>query len=137
MPKMIPFGDRILVRRRIVGEKIGKEKLIYAPDKTKEAKTDLADIVSVPEHTFSDGYILERSDEIVKALTEEAIKGNSEALIGLLRINEFVKLKSLQPGDVVLISKYTGTDFHDDNPENEMTLVREEDIIGLVVEDGK
>lgn len=136
MSKIIPFGDRVLVRRRKVGDKIGKDKLIIAPDAVKEARTDIADVVHVPDLTFGDEHILKNSDAVVKALTEKAVKGNSEALIALLRINAFVKIKSIRPGDAVMISKYVGTDFHDDDPANELTLVLAEDIIGLVVDNG-
>jgi len=130
--KIIPFGDRILCKRRKVGEKVGS---IILPDRVKERATDIADIISIPELTFADQEILDHAEEIIKNLTEKARSGDSDALITLLRVNEFIKIKTLKEGDAVMISKYVGTEFHEkDNPET-LTLVRESDIIGVVSED--
>ena len=134
MSKVIPFGDRILVTRRKIGEKIGKDKLIIAPDTTKERPTDLADVTYVPEHSFADRQLIEEGEQIVNALTNKAKNGNSDALIALLRYNEFLKIKAIKPGDTVMISKYVGTDFQDNEGGGTQTLVKGEDIIGLVVE---
>ena len=130
MSRVIPFGDRILVRRRKIGERAGN---IVMPDSVKERDTDLADVMYVPELTFSDKEILDNAEQIVKALTEKAIHGNDEALIALLRINEFVKMKSIKVGDGVMISKYVGIDFHESGEKDNLTLVLTSDVIGLII----
>lgn len=136
MPKhVIPFGDRILVKRRKIGEKLGTEGLILAADDTKERPTDLADVVYVPDHTFADKKLADNADEIIENLTEEAKGGNSEALVALIKLNQFLKIKSIKPGDGVMIGKYVGTDFHDTNSSELLTLVDSEQIIGLVVDE--
>jgi len=132
MPKIIPFGDRILCKRRKIGTKIGSIEL---PDSVKERTTDLADIIHVPDLTFGDKQILENADDIIKSLTREACKGDDEALIGLMRINEFVKIKSVKVGDAVMVGRYVGTEFHETGGQDNLVLVREGDIIGLVVND--
>jgi co-chaperonin GroES (HSP10) len=131
--KIIPFGEKILVRRRLVGEKAGS---LYLPDEVKERATDLADVVYIPDFTFSDKKILDNSEKIVEALTEKSTQGDSDALIALLRINEFVKLKSIKSGDRVFISKYVGVDFFESGKREQLTLVNLVDIIGLVVDNG-
>ena len=130
--KIIPFGDRILCKRRIIGEKAGK---IFLPDEVKERATDLADVIYVPDLTFADRQILDNSDKIVSSLTAKASEGDSDALIALLEINKFIKYKSIRAGDGVMISKYVGTDFHATGEKSYLTLVREDDIIGLIRED--
>lgn len=134
MPKVIPFGDNILVRRRKIGEKIGAAKIIVAADETKERPTDLADVMETPDLTFADKYILDNAEAVVSSLTEKAKSGDSDAVNSLLSLNEFIKRKSIRVGDAVMIGKYVGVDFHDSDDED-MTLVRAGDIIGLVVAD--
>src|SRR3990167_7356990 len=121
MSRVIPFGDRILVRRKKIGEKAGS---IIMPDQVKERDTDLAEVIYVPELTFSDKEILNNAEQIVKALTEKAINGDDKALIALLRINEFVKIKSIKEGDGVLISRYVGVSFHETGETEDLTLVK-------------
>lgn len=132
MPNILPFGDRILVKRKVVGEKAGT---IFLPEDIKERATDLAIVTHVPELSFADQQILEKSDEIIKSLSDKAVNGDSDALITLLRFNEFCKYKSIKVGDEVFISKYVGTDFHETGREEQLTLVKIEDIIGLVVKE--
>ena len=132
MSKVIPFGDRILVKRRKIGEKAGS---IIMPDQVKERDTDLAEVIYIPELTFSDKEILDNAEQIVKALTEKAIAGNDKALIALLRINEFVKMKSIKVGDGVLISKYVGVTLHETGETEDLTLVNSSDVIGLVMKE--
>ena len=129
--KVIPFGDRILVRRKVVGSTIGSG-LLHAPDQIADRPTDLADVVYVPDNTFGDDEILANNDEIVLAMIKKIRAGDSEAMIALLRLNEFVKLKSIKVGDVCLISKYVGTDFLAKESNQTLTLVAIQDIIGVV-----
>lgn len=130
--KIIPFGNRILVRRRKTGGKVGS---IHLPDQTSERPTDLATVVNIPDHTFCDKQLLEKSDEIIESITKKAIGGDSDALNALLEYNIYLKIKTIQVGDAVMIGKYVGTDFHDNKGGESLTLVLGEDIIGLVVKD--
>ena len=127
--QVIPFGDRILVRRHKVGEKSGS---IYLPDETKDRPTDLADVIYTPDLSFADQEILDNAPIIVASLTEKCKQGNPESLIALLRLNDFIKAKSIKVGDKVMISKYIGTDFHDTHSLDTLTIVNELDIIGLI-----
>lgn len=129
--KLIPFGDRILVKRKTVGEKVGS---IHLPENIQERATDLATVVFLPENSFADVAILNSAERVITALTRKAEEGDSDALIALLRLNEFCKLKSIQVGDTVLISKYVGTDFHETGQQEYSTLVNLQDIIGVVIE---
>ena len=130
--QLIPFGDRILVQRKTVGEKAGS---IYLPDTVKERPTDIAEVLYTPEHTFADKELLLHADRIITALTKKSQEGDPDALVALLRLNEFIKIKSIQPGDKIFISKYVGTDFYDtNNPEQSLTIVRGDDVIALVVD---
>jgi len=130
--KILPFGDRILCKRRKVGEKIGN---LYVSDKMKDAPTDLADVVGIPEFTQGDKQIIDNTEKIVNSLTTKATEGDSEAMIALLRLNEFLKIKSVRIGDVIMVGKYVGVDFMDNQLKEELTLVNGNDIIGLAVQD--
>ena len=128
MKKIIPFGDRILVRRRKIGEKSGS---LYLPEQTADRAIDLADVIYIPDLTFADKALLENSEKIIDSLKDKAIEGNSDALIALLRLNEFIKIKSIKVGDCVFISKYVGTDaYTSDNKD--LTVLNESDIMGVV-----
>jgi len=135
MFKIIPFGNRILVKRRQIGGKIGKDSVLYAPDSVKDRDTDLADVVYVPDHSFADAELINNSDAIIEALVNKAKTGDSDALKALLDYNIFLKIKSISVGDGVFISKYVGTTFHDNQGGDDLTLVALEDVIGLVIDD--
>ncbi len=137
MRRIVPLGDRVLVKRRKVGEKLGASKIIVAADVTKERSTDLADVVEVPELTEADRMLIENSEEIVKAQAVEARKGNSEALKSLLEFNIYLKIKSLRPGDFVFMSRYSGVDFHTNESPDMMTVINGQDIIGIIYEEDK
>ena len=132
---VIPYGDRILVKRRTVGEKIGKEKLIVAPDSTKERPTDLADVLFVPNHSFADKEMIENSESIIKSLTSKAMSGDSDSLVALLQFNAYLRIKAIKPGDKIMIGKYVGIDFNTSNSEETLTLVSGDEVIGIVVDD--
>jgi co-chaperonin GroES (HSP10) len=133
MHRIIPFGDMILVKRRIVGDKIGKDGLLYAPDQVKDANTDLADVIYVPDRTFADKEILENAEKIISSLIQKSIQGDSDAFTQVMALGDFVKRKSVKVGDHIFISKYVGTTFGTSDSKDELTLVRDSDIIGLVV----
>ena len=132
MSKVIPFGDRILVKRRKIGEKAGS---IILPDEVKDRDTDLADVAYIPELTFADNEIIDNAPEIITSLISKARQGNADALKALLQVNAFLKIKSIKAGDAVMISKYVGITFHETGKQDELTLVNGDDVIGLVVSD--
>lgn len=127
---IIPFGDRILVKRRTINE--DRESSIVLPDSVKDRETDLAEVMYIPEHSFCDKILLEKGEKIIEAQSVKAENGDSEALKALLLFNEYLKIKSVQPGDVVMISKYVGVTFHDNAGSGNLTLVQGADIIGVV-----
>ena len=129
---IIPFGNRILVKRQKIGGKAGKENLIYLPDTTADRTTDIAEVIYVPEHSFADKAIIEKSESIILSLVEKAEKGDTEALASLLELNTFLKIKMIKPGDRVFIGTYSGINFHDNTSPDMQTIVREDEIIGLV-----
>ena len=47
------------------------------------------------------------------------------------------KIKSIQEGDAVMVGKYVGIDFHDNKGSGQLTLVADNEIIGMVVQDDK
>jgi len=135
MQRVLPFGDRILVKRRTVGDKIGAAGIIIAADQTAERPTDLADVIYVPDHTSIDAELIGNAEAYVYALAEKSKAGDAQAFQQLLQFNHYLKLKSVKVGDRVMISKYVGTTFHDNKGGGNLTLVSAEDIIGLVVID--
>ena len=132
MKKIVPFGDRILCRRRKVGETVGKAGIIIAPSATAEQPTDIADVVYVPENTFADEELISQADSIIKALTENAKHGDSEALVALMKYNQFLQIKSVKVGDCIMLGKYVGIDFHDNQGGGNLTLCQSEDVIAKV-----
>ncbi len=134
--KVIPFGDRILCRRRTIGEKIGSG-ILYATDETKDRNTDLADVIYIPDLTLADKAILENAGDIIIKLTEQATKGDKQALEALENLNDFIKRKSIKVGDAIFVSKYVGIDYEekDGGKAESLTLLDTKDIIGLVVKD--
>lgn len=134
--KIIPFKDTLLVKRRKVGTTLqnGKTKGgIYLPDRVESSFTDLADVIEVPELTFSDQHILDNAERIVESLTKKATDGDCDALKALFEVNEFVKRKSIKVGDAIFLSKYSGVDFNATGETETQTICKVENIIGLVV----
>ncbi len=137
MPKVIPFKDTILVKRRQVKStlKDGKTKGgIVLPEAAEGRYIDLADVVAVPEFTFDDQVLLDNAEKIIKGLAERAGGGDGEALKSLGEFADFLKRKSIKVGDAVFLSRYVGTDFTATGETELQTIVRVNDIIGLVVE---
>lgn len=138
MPKIVPFKDTLLVKRRKIGStlKDGKtEGGIYLPNRVEESSTDLADVVQVAELTFADQQILDNAEEIIKSLTKKATEGDCEALKSLREINDFIKRKSVKVGDGIFLARYSGVDFNETGVSEQQTICRLEDIIALVVKD--
>lgn len=132
MSKVMPLGDRLLVKRKKIGATAGKDSLIELPENVQERPTDLAYVVHVPEQSFADRELINSSSAIVNSQTKKAAQGDPAALEALMKFNMFLKHKSIQVGDLVMISKYVGTDFHDTENPDELTLVREEDIVAII-----
>jgi len=129
---VIPFGDRILCKRHKVGEKLGTSGLIVATDDTAERPTDLATVVHVPDWTMADKVLLNDAKEILANLMVGAKAGDPSAFSAALQFGTYLRLKSVKVGDDIFISKYVGTDFHDTESSDLLTLVSLDDIIGLV-----
>lgn len=66
-------------------------------------------------------------------MSAKAQKGNDGALNALMTFNTFLRTRGINVGDEVLISKYAGISFHDNNNPVNLTLCDVNDIIGLVV----
>ncbi|MCK9370584.1 hypothetical protein M0R04_11800 [Candidatus Dojkabacteria bacterium] len=130
MSQIIPFGERILVKRKTIGAKAGN---IILPENVAERATDLAVVKFVPEASLADEKILSNAPVIISSLVNKSSEGDSEALIALLRLGEFCKLRSIKVGDEVMISRYVGVEFHESGSNEQLTLVNMSDIIGLIV----
>ena len=126
----IPLGDRIIVEKKKVGEKLGAG-IIVATDQTSERETDLAIVKHLPELTFADKALLDNSEAIIAAQTEKAKQGDAEALKALMELNNFIKQKLVHVGDQVFISKYDGISFHD-SLGNDFTVIKSEGIVAIV-----
>lgn len=131
--KVIPFGNRILVKRRKIGDTVGKLGLIYTPDATKDRPTDIAEVVYVPDNTFCDAALLENAETIINSVIEKAKQGDSYAINTLTEFNGYLKLKSIKAGDTVLLSKYVGTDYADKLKGEEYSICEITDIMGLIL----
>lgn len=131
MKTILPIGNRILCKRKKVGDKLGSG-IIVAADMTADRSTDLAVVTYVPEQSFADIQLIQRAEVIINSLVDKASAGDSAALKGLLEFNYFLKMKSLKVGDEIFLSKYVGTDFHDNNSPDMMTITNIDDIIGIV-----
>ncbi len=130
MKTITPFGNRILVQRETAGEKLGS--VIVAPDSVRDTKTELAIVKHVPDHTFIDKILIEGSEDMVAGLSDSAKGGDAEAMISLLRFNDYLRIKSLRVGDRVMISKYVGITFNDNFNEGDLTLCDADDIIAII-----
>jgi co-chaperonin GroES (HSP10) len=133
MKKIIPFGDRIIVKRRPIGEKLGSGIIVAAQD-TAERLTEIADVVCVPDQTFADKQLIENSERIIKSMVEMAADGDVGAVNALLQLNQYLKLKMLKPGDVVMVGKYTGIDFTVGETGEQLSITDPDGIRGLVIE---
>ncbi len=106
--KLIPYGNRILVKRRKVED---KSSHIILPDEVKNLPTDIADVVAVPEQSFVDQKLIKNSASIIEALDKKANEGDASALEALFKFNEYLRVMTIKPGDVLLMARYGGTDF--------------------------
>ena len=131
--QIIPFGNRILVKREQVGKTVGKENIILTADHTKDLLTDIAEVVYVPDHTFIDKELIEGAEEMVLSLSKKVKRdGDSEAMMALIRFNDYCRIKSIKVGDKIMVSKHVGITFNDNFHEGEMTVLDASDVIGVL-----
>jgi len=132
MKRAIPFGERILVRRKKIGE-TRQQSAILLTEQTLDRATDLATVEYLPDLSFADKALIDNAEKIINSMTNEAIAGSPHALDTLLRYNQYLKLKSLKVGDEVFLNKYVGTDYYDSNAKGTLTVVAIEDIYGVII----
>lgn len=106
--KLVPWGTKLLVKRRKVED---KSSHILLPDEIKNLPTDIADVIEVPERTMVDNEILRSTEEIIKALGAKARQGDAAASEELRNLADYLRIMTTKPGDVILMSRYGGTDF--------------------------
>lgn len=136
MKKIIPFGDRILVKRQKIGDKIGSG-ILHAADQTAERLTEIAQVVAVPDNTLCDKGLLENAESIIQSLENKIKSGDSEALLSLLRFNDYLRIKALRVGDKIFLGKYVGTDFNIGETGETLSIVGSDGIYGVIVETKK
>ena len=111
------------------------------PEGYKALEKELAHLKTVRRQEVADrlhaaleeGELIENAESIVAGQTDRAKQGDADALVALLQFNAFLKIKTIKVGDTVMISKYVGIDFADKTGKEKLTLVKGEDIIGLVL----
>lgn len=117
--KLIPWGTRLLVKRRKVDASHTSSHIIL-PDEVKDLPTDIADVIEVPEHTMVDISLLRNAQTIIDQLSVKANQGEAASVEALFKLKEYLLVMTTKPGDVVLMARYGGTDFH--IPETKQTL---------------
>lgn len=132
--RIIPFGDRILVKRRPIGNKLGSGVLV-ASEETADRLTEIADVVAVADVTMADKELLDGAEGIIEALTIKAKGGDDGAFQSLMAFRSYLLVKTIAVGDVVFIGRYCGTDFSTGEAGGQtLSIVRGEDIYGRVSE---
>lgn len=129
--KLIPYGTRLLVKRRKIEQ---TSNHIILPDEVANMPTDIADVVAVPEQSFCDKALIAKSEQIINGLTKKAEEGDGAAFKALLEFNEYLRIITLKPGDVLMIGKYIGTDFLIQETNQYLTVMDGSGIYAKVVE---
>lgn len=129
MIRILPFGDRVLVKRVTTGE-IRKGSLIVFTDKTDSNESELAYVVAVPTNKFVDKCVEFTEEYLIKSIRKRLLNGEIELLKDIKEYNEYITLKKLKPGDKIMVSKYVGTVVDDEQAKNTTTFVRISDIVG-------
>jgi len=132
--KLVPYGCRILVKRRKVED---KSSHIILPDEIKNLPTDIADVVEVPEQSFADRKLLMMAESIINALTLKATQGDAHAVDSLLKFKEYLQVMTIKKGDVLLMARYGGTDFLIQETNQMLCVAEPTGIYALVVETNK
>lgn len=129
--KLIPYGTRLLVKRRKVDQ---TSSVILLPDDVAGLSTDIADVVAVPDQSLCDKELVANSEQIIKGLSEKARQGDASAVKALFEFNEYLRMITLKPGDVLMIGKYIGTDFLIQETNQYLTVMDGSGIYAKVVE---
>ncbi len=136
MRRVHPCGDRIMVKRRIIGDTIGKAGIIVTAEETKERTTDIVDVLYVPDKHSAMQVLVASAESIIKALEKRLHEtGDPKCVESLLTMNEIQEKESVKVGDTLFIGKYNGIDFEDSDNEK-ATLVNVKDIICKVKQVG-
>ena len=129
--RLVPYGTRILVKRRKVED---KSSHIILPDEVKNLPTDIADVVEVPGQSMVDRELIKNADGIIKALTESACKGDASAVDSLIKFREYLQVMTIKKNDVLLMARYGGTDFLIQETNQMLCVCEPTGIYALVVE---
>lgn len=129
--KLVPYGQRILVKRRKVED---KSSHIILPDEVKNLPTDIADVIAVPEQSFVDKKLVANAETIINALEKKANEGDSSAVEALFKFNDYLRIMTIKPGDVLLMARYGGTDFLIQETNQTLCVTDCNGIYALVVE---
>lgn len=129
--KLVPYGNRILVKRRKVED---KSSHIILPDEVKNLPTDIADVVAVPEQSFVDKKLIANAETIINALEKKANEGDSSAVEALFKFNDYLRVMTIKPGDVLLMARYGGTDFLIQETNQTLCVTDANGIYALVIE---
>lgn len=129
--KLIPWGTKLLVKRRKVEDRSGH---IILPDEVKNLSTDIADVVEVPEQTMVDTQLLRNAETIIKELTAKANLGDSGAVEAMFKFKEYLLVMTTKPGDVILLARYGGTDFLIQETNQTLCVTDSNGIYARVVE---
>lgn len=129
--KLVPYGTRLLVKRRKVEQ---TSSHIILPDQVANMPTDIADVIAVPDQSLCDKELLANSEQIIKGLSEKAKQGDASAVKALFEFNEYLRMITLKPGDVLMIGKYIGTDFLIQETNQYLTVMDGSGIYALVKE---
>lgn len=129
--KLIPYGTRLLVKRRKVEQ---TSSHIILPDEVAGLPTDIADVVATPDQSFCDKELIANSEAIIKGLSKKAQEGDGQAFKALLEFNEYLRVVTLKPGDTLMIGKYIGTDFLIQETNQYLTVMDGSGIYCKVVE---
>lgn len=129
--KLVPWGTRLLVKRRKVEE---KSAYILLPDATKDLPTDIADVIEVPEQTMVDVALLRNAQGIVDQLSAKANQGDAASVEALFKFKEYLLIMTTKPGDTILMSRYGGTDFLIQETNQNLCVCDHNGIYARVVE---
>jgi co-chaperonin GroES (HSP10) len=91
----------------------------------------------VPDWSFADHALIDNEKEVIRGQVKKSMEGDAESLKALMQYNQFLKLKDIQKGDKIFISKYVGIDFHDNSGSGDLTVVGLDDIIGVIKDDNQ
>ncbi len=131
--QIVPYGNRILCKRRKVGGKLGSGVLVSA-EITDSQLTEIAEVVFVPELTLADKALVDNAEKIMGGLASKAMEGDARAVEALMTFKDYLHVKSIHVGDVIFIGKYVGTNFDIGETGESLCLVDGHDVRGMVIE---